>query len=284
MIETLNEKLCDLHVHSTFSDGTLTPEQILRLAKESGLSAVALTDHNTVDGLESFLSASKNYGVEGIGGVEISSVYGQTELHVVALFIGEKEFPLVKEFLQISNKRKEESNKMLAKRLIDGGYDIDYDKIKEQAGGFINRVHFAKALIEKGYINSVNEGFETLLSENGGFYVPPKRLTTFEVLDFIKSINAVSVLAHPLLDLTKEELIELIPKAKLHGLSAIEVRYSKYSLQEQEFSEKTAKEFGLLLSGGSDFHGENKPDIKLGKGMGNLKIPYDYVINMKGTL
>lgn len=279
-IENPFEKICDLHVHSTFSDGTLTPEQILRLAKETGLSAVALTDHNTVDGLEDFLIASKNYNVEAVLGVEISSIYEQTELHVLALFISKEKFCLVKDFLQTANRRKEESNKLLAQRLVDGGYDIDYDKIKEQAGGFINRVHFAKALIEKGYIKSVNEGFETLLSENGGFYVPPKRLTTFEVLDFIKSIGAVSVLAHPLLDLSKEELVKLIPQAKEHGLKAIEGRYSKYSLEEQEFSEKIAKEFDLLLSGGSDFHGENKPDIKLGKGMGNLKIPYDYVIKM----
>ena len=174
--------------------------------------------------------------------------------------------------------------KLLAEKLVNKGYKIDYEQIKLQTVGSINRVHFANELIKKGYIKTVKEGFDTVLSENAGLYLPPKRLTVFEVIDFIKTINAISVLAHPLLNLTKEELIEFLPEAKRIGLKAIETRYSKYSIAEQEFCTRLAKDFGLLESGGSDFHGANKPDIKIGVGQGGLQVPYKFLEVMKKSI
>lgn len=273
-------KLCDLHTHSTYSDGSFSPEELIKLAEKEGLSAIALTDHNTVSGLTHFLTASKNTDVEVALGVEISCDYNGDELHVLALFI-ENRLTEVEKFLEIPKARKEASNNLLAENLIKNGYKIDYERMKSQTGGSINRVHFANELIKNGYIKTVNEGFDTILSEETGFYLPPKRLTAFEVLEFIKGIGAVSVLAHPLLNLTKDQLIEFLPKAKDFGLMAMETRYSKYSLEEQEFSTKLAKEFCLLESGGSDFHGENKPDIKLGVGHGDLQVPYEFFKSMK---
>ena len=273
-------KLCDLHTHSTYSDGSFSPEELIKLAEKEGLSAIALTDHNTVSGLTHFLTASKNTDVEAALGVEISCDYNGDELHVLALFI-ENRLAEVEKFLEIPKARKEASNKSLAENLIKNGYKIDYERMKSQTGGSINRVHFANELIKNGYIKTVNEGFDTILSEERGLYLPPKRLTAFEVLEFIKGIGAVSVLAHPLLNLTKDQLIEFLPKAKDFGLMAMETRYSKYSLEEQEFSTKLAKEFCLLESGGSDFHGENKPDIKLGVGHGDLRVPYEFFKSMK---
>lgn len=237
--------LCDLHTHSTFSDGSCSPKELLETAKAAGLVAVALTDHNTVDGLKTFLTDGKNYGIEAVAGVEISCDYNGKELHVLALFI-ENRLSEMQKFLEISKSRKEESNKLLAENLVNKGYKIDYEQIKLQTVGSINRVHFANELIKKGYIKTVKEGFDTVLSENAGFYLQPKRLTVFEVIDFIKTINAISVLAHPLLNLTKEELIEFLPEAKQMGLKAIETRYSKYSIAEQEFCTRLAKDFGLL--------------------------------------
>lgn len=275
--------LCDLHTHSTFSDGSCSPKELLETAKAAGLVAVALTDHNTVDGLKTFLTDGKNYGIEAVAGVEISCDYNGKELHVLALFI-ENRLSEMQKFLEISKSRKEESNKLLAENLVNNGYKIDYEQIKLQTVGSINRVHFANELIKKGYIKTVKEGFDTVLSENAGFYLPPKRLTVFEVIDFIKTINAISVLAHPLLNLTKEELIEFLPEAKQMGLKAIETRYSKYSIAEQEFCTRLAKDFGLLESGGSDFHGANKPDIKIGVGQGGLQVPYKFLEAIKNSI
>lgn len=275
--------LCDLHTHSTFSDGSCSPKELLETAKAAGLVAVALTDHNTVDGLKTFLTDGKNYGIEAVAGVEISCDYNGKELHVLALFI-ENRLSEMQKFLEISKSRKEESNKLLAENLVNKGYKIDYEQIKLQTVGSINRVHFANELIKKGYIKTVKEGFDTVLSENAGFYLPPKRLTVFEVIDFIKTINAISVLAHPLLNLTKEELIEFLPEAKQMGLKAIETRYSKYSIAEQEFCTRLAKDFGLLESGGSDFHGANKPDIKIGVGQGGLQVPYKFLEAIKNSI
>lgn len=275
--------LCDLHTHSTFSDGSCSPKELLGTAKAAGLVAVALTDHNTVDGLKTFLTDGKNYGIEAVAGVEISCDYNGKELHVLALFI-ENRLSEMQKFLEISKSRKEESNKLLAENLVNKGYKIDYEQIKLQTVGSINRVHFANELIKKGYIKTVKEGFDTVLSENAGFYLPPKRLTVFEVIDFIKTINAISVLAHPLLNLTKEELIEFLPEAKQMGLKAIETRYSKYSIAEQEFCTRLAKDFGFLESGGSDFHGANKPDIKIGVGQGGLQVPYKFLEAIKNSI
>ena len=275
--------LCDLHTHSTFSDGSCSPKELLETAKAAGLVAVALTDHNTVDGLKTFLTDGKNYGIEAVAGVEISCDYNGKKLHVLALFI-ENRLSEMQKFLEISKSRKEESNKLLAENLVNKGYKVDYEQIKLQTVGSINRVHFANELIKKGYIKTVKEGFDTVLSENAGFYLPPKRLTVFEVIDFIKTINAISVLAHPLLNLTKEELIEFLPEAKQMGLKAIETRYSKYSIAEQEFCTRLAKDFGLLESGGSDFHGANKPDIKIGVGQGGLQVPYKFLEAIKNSI
>lgn len=275
--------LCDLHTHSTFSDGSCSPKELLETAKAAGLVAVALTDHNTVDGLKTFLTDGKNYGIEAVAGVEISCDYNGKELHVLALFI-ENRLSEMQKFLEISKSRKEESNKLLAENLVNKGYKIDYEQIKLQTVGSINRVHFANELIKKGYIKTVKEGFDTVLSENAGFYLPPKRLTVFEVIDFIKTINAISVLAHPLLNLTKEELIEFLPEAKQMGLKAIETRYSKYSIAEQEFCTRLTKDFGFLESGGSDFHGANKPDIKIGVGQGGLQVPYKFLEAIKNSI
>lgn len=277
-------ELCDLHTHSIFSDGTCSPKELLILAKETGLSAVALTDHNTIAGIDIFLKESKNFDIEAVAGVEISSDYEGKELHVLALCLDKKYFNAINDFLEIPIKRKEESNKLLAERLMENGYNVDYNKLKSTNLGSLNRVHFAIELIKNGYVASIKEAFDTILSEKYGLYEQPKRYTAQEVIEFINSINAVSVLAHPLLNLSKQELIEFLPKAKDCGLMAIETRYSKYSQEEQLFSTQLAKEFGLLESGGSDFHGDNKPDIKIAVGMGNLQVPYEFLKVIKNSI
>ncbi len=276
-------KYCDLHVHSNFSDGTSSPKELLKIASDSGLSAIALTDHNTVDGVQTFLKESEKFDVEAIAGVEISSDYMGKDLHILALFIDQAKLKAVKEFLDIPIKRKTESNDLLAKNLLANGYKIDYNAIKREAAGSINRVHFAKELIKNGYISSVQEGFKTILSEEFGLYVAPIRYSSFEVIKFIKSVGAVPVLAHPLLKLSGKELKVFLEQAKECGLVGIETLYSEYSEEEIALSQSIAKDFSLLQSGGSDFHGENKPHIQMGVGMGNLQIPYNIALKLKNS-
>ena len=142
--------------------------------------------------------------------------------------------------------------------------------------GNVNRVNFAHALLEKGYVSSVGEAFECLLAKDGGFYEEPPHLPVFEVLDFLSSIGAVSVLAHPFLSFkNEEEMRAFLPEAKKHGLCAMETVYSKYSEETTARAREIAREFGLLQSGGSDFHGAAKPDISLGTGKGNLAVPIE---------
>ncbi len=269
--------LCDLHTHSVFSDGTYTPAEIIAEAEKQGLSSVALSDHNTVDGLSNFLNAAENSKVNAIAGAEFSVDYGGTELHLLGLFIRPEYFSQVSALMKEVNALKEQSNIELVASLKKNGYDIDYEEIKQKNPcSKINRAHIAAELTEKGYVSSKNEAFGGLLSPEGGHYKEPQRLTVFEMIKFLRSIKAAPVLAHPLLNLSKERLKKFLPPARLAGLIGMECIYSTYSDADAEFSLNLIKEQGLLPSGGSDFHGKNKPDILLGKGSGNLQIPNDW--------
>ncbi len=160
-------------------------------------------------------------------------------------------------------------------------YDIDYASIRERtANGNVNRVHVAMELIEKGYVSSLKEALEGILKDGAGFYNAPKKINFFDAIEFLKEINALPVLAHPLKELTPSELSELLPEAKEKGLCDIKTMHSDYSNEMLITAEKTAKENALLESGGSDFHGANKPHINLGTGKGNLCIPLSFYKNL----
>ncbi len=272
--------LCDLHTHSVFSDGTCTPEEVIDGAIAAGLSAVALTDHNTVDGLPDFLEAAKGKNIDVVPGVEFSVDYNGTELHILGLFIAPEHFDKVAALMEEVNRRKEESNIALIEALRRDGYLLDYDEIKRATpGGHINRAHIATALMQKGYTSSVKEGFASLLSKTGGYYVEPKRPSAQEIIDFIASIGAVSVLAHPFLNISEEQIVEFLGITT--GLHGMECYYSTYDDATTGTALALAERFSLLPSGGSDFHGRRKPDINLGVGKGNLQIPYDWYLALK---
>ncbi len=273
---------CDLHVHSNCSDGSCTPEEIAETSAEAGLSAVALCDHNTVAGLIRFSDAAKKTGLIPVNGVEISCGYMDEEVHILGLFIPKERFRDVSEYLLEINIRKVESNEHLMKNLTDAGYSIDYKSVLDMADGAIpNRVHFANVLMNAGYVSSISEAFATVLSDEKGLYVPTRKLDSFDVIRFLESISAVPVMAHPFLSLTESELLEFLPSAKKFGLAGMECLYSTYSKEETAKAFELAKKFGLLPSGGSDFHGTNKPDIKIGEGKGNLRIPMEYYERLK---
>jgi predicted metal-dependent phosphoesterase TrpH len=276
------ENYCDLHTHSIFSDGTDTPLRLIELAAEAGLSAVALCDHNTVAGLPDFVKAAKDSNVGAVPGVEISTDFADKELHILALFVEPQHYTAVTELLEEGDRRKEQSNIDLVAALNAAGYALSYEQIKAKTPqGHINRAHIAAEMLELGYVESVQAAFQTLLSPKHGLYHPPKRIDAYDAIRFIKSIGAVAVLAHPFLSMEEGLLRAFLPQAVEAGLDAMEVFYSKYDEETTLLAVKIAEEFGILPSGGSDYHGGNKPDISIGTGRGNLKIPSHWLEMLK---
>lgn len=268
---------CDLHVHSNCSDGTLSPAQLIREAEKRGLGTIALTDHNTIAGLPEFLAAAEGSTVRAVPGIEFSAEYRDTELHILGLFISPEHYAAIDARNNAYLQRKEQSNLALAAALRDTGYPIDYEKVKARTNGIPNRAHFALELMEMGYISSIREGCLTILSPKNGLYTPPKRATAFDTVAFIRSIGAVPVLAHPFLNLKEADLRIFLAEAKPCGLAAMETLYSTFDENLTAKAIAIAEEFGLKQSGGSDFHGSNKPDITMGTGRGNLAIPLEFL-------
>lgn len=279
------KEFCDLHVHSHFSDGTCSPAQLLSLAQEADLRAIALCDHNTVDGLPDFVAAGEKSPVEAVPGIEFSTDYQGVELHILALYVKPCHYGIIRSMMDQQVRRKEESNINLVEALQKAGYDLCYEDIKASTpNGFVNRALIAAALTEKGYTPSIQEAFRQLLSPKRGYYVPPKRPDAYEIIAFIKSIGAVAVLAHPFLNLDREALEGFLPKAVEAGLDGMEVLYPKYDAETISLACQMAESYGLLPSGGSDFHGENKPDIHIGTGRGNLQIPVCWLDALKRNM
>ena len=269
-------KTCDLHTHTNYSDGTFSPAELIDAAIKAGLSAIAQTDHNTVSGLNDFIAAGKDKPIDIVPGVEFTTAYNGTELHILGLFIRPESFAAIREYINRATILKEESNYKLIKRLRDRGYDINYVDILEGSKGHVNRANIAAELMKKGYLKSIKEGFDTILSKAYGLYEPPERLSSLETISFIRSIGAVAVWAHPYIHMTFDQAEEFLPRAKDAGLQGMETMYSMYDDETTEKAHEVCMRFGLCESGGSDFHGANKPHITLGKGMGNLSIPYEF--------
>ena len=272
---------CDLHTHSVFSDGTYTPAQLIAEAERIGLSAVALTDHNTVAGLPDFVTAGEGSSVKAVPGCEFSTDYNGVELHILGLWIQPEHYQTVTELLEKAQREKEESNQNLVAALNAAGYAIDYEKVAARSQGSVNRAHIAAELMEAGYISSIQEAFQSLLTKKRGFYKPPQRIGAFDCIRFIKSIGAKAVLAHPFLNLKEESALRsFLPEAVEAGLDGMEVAYSKFTPVQTALAQQIASDFGLAFSGGSDFHGVNKPDIALGVGRGDLRVPAEWEISL----
>ncbi len=278
-------KYCDLHTHSVYSDGTNTPQELVDIARKQGLAAIALTDHNTVSGLPEFLAAAEGSGVEAVPGIEFSTDWGGGELHILALFVKPEYYGAIDALLEQAKQRKEESNLALVAALAKDGYLIDYAKIKASTpNGQVNRALIAAELTAQGYTQSIQHAFKTLLGTKHGYFVPPKRLDALETIAFIKSIGAVAVLAHPYLNLTGQTLPEFLEQAVKVGLDGMETMYPLFDEAQTLAAQETAERFGLLSSGGSDYHGENKPHIQMGTGTGALCVPLSAVDRLRGKL
>lgn len=269
---------CDLHTHSVFSDGTDTPAQILDHAVAMGLKAVALTDHDSVDGLPDFLSAAEGLPVEAVPGAEFAVVYEGTELHLLGLYIPETAFSEIAQLMHLVQKRREDRVHSLVDSLNRAGYVLDFVQLKQSASGQLTRAHVALAIEEKGYMRA-EDAFRTLLKPGNGHYQSPERLGFLQVLELIRDCGAVPVLAHPFLNMSAEQLAVFLPQAKRLGLVGMECIYSGFDENMTAAAFAMAEEFGLLPSGGSDYHGGIRQEAKLGNG--EQKIPYAFAKTLK---
>lgn len=274
-------KYVDLHTHSTASDGTFSPTELMKAAKNAGLEAIALTDHDTPQGLSEAEAAAKELGLEFVPGVEFSAVYLDREVHIVGLYINDEDSEFIattKHFNEIRNSR---NDKMLAK-LREAGFDITLEKIRETDPGIITRANMAKYLVRTGACQSIAEVFEHYLEAGRPCYVPKTGVSPKEVIEAILKAGGVPILAHPLLyHLDDEGLHTCIKEMKRYGLLGIETRYSTYTEDDDAYVDALARTHHLIPSGGSDFHGSVKPHISLMTGTGRLKVPYEFLETIK---
>lgn len=277
--------IIDLHVHSTASDGTYTPKEVAELAKKIGLSAIALTDHDTIDGLQEFQETGKALGMETIAGIEFAALWPQhhrPEIHIVGLGFDPKHPALLERMTEIKESRDIRNQKMCEK-LSSIGLHITLEEVSANAGGeIITRAHFANVLLQKGYIAKKEDAFSRYISTGLPGYVEREFLSPELCIRTIKEAGGAAVLAHPTLyGLNPEQLEELCKELIPYGLDGIECQYSTYSPAETKAITALAEKLQLLPSGGSDFHGKNKPNIHLGSGKSNLAIPYTFWEELK---
>lgn len=272
--------MIDLHVHSTCSDGTLTPMELVTLASSLGLSAFALTDHDCTDGIAEALQAAaalpEGKRPEVIPGIEFSTEYLGSDIHIVGLDMLFQSPEFQSTVASFRDDRLARNKKMIARMAADH-IDISYESMSAAYGEQVwTRAHFARYLTEHSYVASREEAFASLIGEGCRYYVPRSRIRPEEAVDLIRRFDGIPILAHPMLYHYEDtELRTLLTLLKGHGLLGMEVYYSTHTPQQESRVAALATEFNLLPSGGSDFHGANKPDISLGSGRGNLAIPYE---------
>lgn len=265
----------DLHVHSDASDGTMSPSEVVHYALSKGLDAIALTDHDTVDGLKEASAAAEGTTLELIPGIEMSCVYQGTEIHILGLYIDKDSPALVQGLTDIRRIRKERNERMLA-RFQEDGFAITMENLTAgNPGTIITRAHFARVLTEKGYTSSRKQAFDKYLTY-GGRYCNRKEVTTPErVMEILTGAGAFPVIAHPMqYHMGYEQIEEMVTCLKGLGLQGIEVYHSSHNQHESGKLKAMASRQKLLPTGGSDFHGENKPDIDIGCGRGGLRLSH----------
>ena len=279
-------KLIDLHVHSTASDGTLSPQEVALYAKAKGLSAIALTDHDTVSGVDECIKKGLEVGVVVVPGIECSADFYGKELHILGYYINPNCKTLESKLKQLIESRYMRNLKMLEK-LEEIGCSLTLDDLQEDSapGTVLTRAHFANALMRKGYISNRKEAFTKYIGRGLPAYVPREKFTVKECIDMIHAAGGLAVLAHPMLyGYSRADITNLLRGLALEGLDGVESVYSTHSQEDISHLLQVCLQLKLFPTGGSDFHGDNKPLIDLGSGYGELKIPFDILEAMRKRL
>ncbi|MBU2552525.1 MAG: PHP domain-containing protein [Proteobacteria bacterium] len=272
----------DLHAHTTASDGTLTPSELVDLARREGLKAVAVTDHDTLDGLSEALARAREIGLELVPGVEISAEFKPGTMHILGYYLEPDASELAARLAELQEARRTRNPKIIS-RLAELGIEISMAEVENLAGGGqVGRPHMAKALVGKGYVSSIDEAFNRYLAKGGPAYVEKFRLSPTQAVRMIREAGGTPVLAHPFtLRLDESGLKDTARQLEEAGLEGIEVYYPEHTPQMTRDYLALARAFNLIPTGGSDFHGENKAGVELGRGFGDLAVSYDLLADMK---
>ncbi|MCF8040092.1 MAG: PHP domain-containing protein [Desulfohalobiaceae bacterium] len=272
----------DLHTHSSASDGSLSPDELVKKGVEVGLKALALTDHDTTKGLPEAMAAGRRYGLEVIPGCELSVVYPSGFMHILGLWLPETP-SLLLEKMGYLQRRRHVRNQRIIDALQEHSIDIDYKEVKDLAGpASVGRVHVARILVRKGVVSDIQEAFDLYLGVKGLAYFSKDKLGPEEAIRILKQEGATVILAHPYsLELPLDRLRPEIQRFKDLGLDGLEALSSEHSPGQTRMFLDLCRELDLLVSGGSDFHGEGRPWVRLGEGKGNLDLPSDLLAFMK---
>lgn len=278
----------DLHTHSNRSDGSFPPAKLVDYAVAKGLCAIALTDHDTIDGLEEAvlharaLALAGQPTVEVVPGIEFSTEYEKKDVHVVGLYIS-YDAPSFRAKLQEFVDSRINRNIKMCRNLQEAGIDITFEKLQARnPGAVITRAHYASYLLEDGYVKSRPDAFSQYLGDHTKYFVPREKVTPALAVSMILNAGGIPILAHPpLYHMGSERLDRLVSTLKDAGLMGIEALYCSYTNQDERDMRRLAERYGLLLSGGSDFHGANKPGLDLGTGYGKLFVPEEFLDKIK---
>ncbi|MBR4084312.1 MAG: PHP domain-containing protein [Lachnospiraceae bacterium] len=281
--------MIDLHVHSTASDGSFSPTELVDYAIEKGLQAFALTDHDSVAGVDEAISyaaalrKTREDVPEVIPGIEFSTEYEGKDVHIVGLYIDYHSEVFQKHLEDFVHSRDVRNEKMCDLLRQGTGMDISYAKLQNSfPDSVITRAHYAKYMLEHKYVKSMNEAFERYIGDHCPYFLPREKVTPADAIHLILSAGGIPVLAHPLLyGMGLERLEHLVSELKATGLIALEAIYSSYTSSDEREMRTLAAKYELAVSGGSDFHGTNKPGLDLGTGYGHLYIPSEVLIHLK---
>ncbi len=275
------DKYIDLHTHSSASDGSMRPFELVRHAKEAGLAAIALTDHDTIEGVDEAIEEGNKIGVEVVAGLEISADYNP-EMHILAYFFNGTHKNIVPILANLRENRKTRNPKII-KKLEDMGFPMTMEEVEAEASGsVVGRPHVAKVMLRKGYVKSIEEAFEKYLSSGKPAYFKKDKLTPEESIKEIVKAGGIPVVAHPkYLYHTYSQLDELFERLAAAGLRGVEAIYVDNTQDETGNFLRLAIKHNLLVTGGSDYHGTYKCGIEIGVGRGNLKVPYELLEKLK---
>lgn len=273
----------DLHVHTLASDGSDTPVDVVRMAAELGLRAVAVTDHDTFAGLPEAIEAGARYGVEVVPGVELSTIYDGVEVHVLGYYM-DAGHPRLRAMMARATAERNARNETMVQRLHDAGYPVTMDALHAEFPGqtMLGRPHISEYLMRRGYVASVQDGMKNLLGRGKPFYVARYNIPLEESVETLRAAGGLPVVAHLFkYRYTPEQLTAMVDAATAAGAVGLEAMYTNYTPAQEQAVRVLAAERGLLCTGGTDYHGARKPDIALGRGFGNLRVPYALLEKLK---
>ena len=271
----------DLHTHSTYSDGTKTPEELVSLASKSGVSAISVTDHDTIDGVAEAMAAGKQYDIDVVPGLEISVLHKKMALHILGYYIDSSN-EILTTSLRVLQEARDGRNEKIIQKLQELGINATLEELQEISGmGQTGRPHIARLLMNHGVVRSMNQAFDQYLTKDAKAYVPRFAYSAEDAIGFIAGAGGLPVLAHPIqVDRTLGVLHKLLPELKSFGLQGVETYYPTQKKKMRKRIAKFAAESDLLLTGGSDYHGDIRPGTRLAGG-NNVYVPPELLKKMK---